>query len=255
MELSRLDQREPAEIYRQIWAICGATCVLTTTVVGCHWVLSTGRQWVTDMPIVEQTHTLSNLENFYESRMWNTRTDVRLFIPCQWNEYGCQHHTYNRIVSWNHRVCSQCIPHLLTDTQGALYISISGTLPLVPCWRWCISAADCHRQWDVVSPFRIHRKTSTLAGEAPHFVLTEEIQSHKHLPLKWCWQHCVTFRNLCFWTANYITLIADVTIKCFRSCIWKWRTSMWLNTLTALSCWRSVPVSIWPPDFSTNCLT
>ena len=83
-------------------------------------------------------------------------------------------------------------------------------------------------------------KTSTLAGEAPRFVLTEEIQSHKQLPLKWCWLHCVTSRNPCFWTASHITLIADVAIKCFKSCIWKWRTSMWLNTLTSLSCWRSV---------------
>jgi len=101
------------------------------------------------MPVVEQTHTVSNPENFRESRICNARTDVRLFIPCQWNEYGCQHHTYNCMVLWNRRVCSQCISHLLTDTQGALYISTTGTLPLVPYRRQCISAAYCHRQCGV----------------------------------------------------------------------------------------------------------
>lgn len=149
--------------------------------------------------------------------------------------------------------CVHSASHTCWQTQGALHISITRTLLLVPYWRWCISAAYYHRQWNEVSPFRTHRKTSTLAGEAPHFVLTEEIQSHNHLPLMSCWLYFVTLRNLCFWTAYHITLIADVTIKCFKICLWKWRTSMWLNRLTALSCWRSVPVSIWPPDFSTNC--
>jgi len=55
---------------------------------------------------------------------------------------------------------------------------------------------------------------------------------HKHPPVKWRRPCSLMMRNPCFWASNHVTKsMQNVTVKCFKSYIWRSRTDIRVKSL------------------------
>jgi hypothetical protein len=120
------------------------------------WIGSIGFKWAGSKGKTCQEHyrflLLLILRMANDKRMLWMRTDMGTCIPCKMNINII---TVLLVLQylWCHKVFSEWVPYVPTDTPNKQCAWVSGTFAVVPYWGWCISAAVCGRQWDMTSPF------------------------------------------------------------------------------------------------------
>jgi hypothetical protein len=160
-----------------------------------------GRQWTADMSRWGQVHTVANPENFTWLKNAVGRTDIILFMPCEWTWI------------WAFAPCMQSNRILDIIRLFAMGpTSIDRYIRSIVCYcHWNSCSGTVLRVIHVRSGLRQEVRHSVTMGNWQAYSRDTPLHpswrnsSHKHPLVKWCWLCSLTSRDPCFWTLYHVT--------------------------------------------------